>query len=96
MVRHWAMRFEAKHQYFKYLATSMGNYINVAKSLANRHQCYQCYLFQNDDILKDAIESGPGTYVITSIYSHREYLIMSSPKENGPSQGKLATFTFEL
>ena len=60
MVRHWTLRFEAKHQYFKYLATSMGNYINVSQSLANRHQCYQCYLFQKDDHLHDTIESGPG------------------------------------
>lgn len=37
------MRFEAKHSYFKQLALSMGNFINLPKSLACRHQELQCY-----------------------------------------------------
>ena len=54
------MRFEAKHQYFKRLATSMGNYINLAHSLAYRHQCYQCYMLQDQDVLHIPFEVGPG------------------------------------
>ena len=44
LVRHWTMRFEAKHSYFKQLAQSMGNFVNIVYSLAMRHQLYQSYL----------------------------------------------------
>ncbi len=44
LIRHWTMRYEAKHQYFKQLASTMGYYNNIAYSLAMRHQCLQCYL----------------------------------------------------
>ena len=44
LVRHWTMRFEAEHSYFKQLAHRMGNYINLPYSLSLRHQEYQCYL----------------------------------------------------
>ena len=47
LVRYWAMRFEAKHQYFKSLACRMGNFINITYSLAVRQQCYQCYVLQS-------------------------------------------------
>ena len=42
------MRFEAKHQYLKALATRIGNYINICYSLAVRHQSYQCYILTSD------------------------------------------------
>ena len=54
------MRFEAKHQYFKRLAISMGNYINLPLSLAQRHQCYQSYMLQDNDLLCTSVESGQG------------------------------------
>ena len=38
MVRSWCMRYEAKHNYFKRLASNLGNFTNVAVSLAERHQ----------------------------------------------------------
>ncbi len=44
LINHWAMRYEAKHQYFKLLAQMMGNFINVPYSLSMRHQCLQAYL----------------------------------------------------
>ena len=59
------MRFEAKHQYFKRLATSMGNYINLAHSLAYRHQCY---VLQDDDVLHDKVECGPGNTHISCLH----------------------------
>ena len=37
------MRFEARHRYFKRLAVQLGNFINVAYSLAMRHQRLKCY-----------------------------------------------------
>jgi len=42
MVRSWCMRYEAKHRYFKQLAGVLGNFTNVAYSLAMRHQRLQC------------------------------------------------------
>ena len=38
LVRHWTMRFEAKHSYFKQLAQAVGYFINLPYSLAMRHQ----------------------------------------------------------
>lgn len=61
LVRHWTMRFEAKHQYLKSLASSMGNYINVCYSLAMRHQSYQCYLQTSDSgFCVDHVKIGNG------------------------------------
>lgn len=38
----WCMRFEAKHQYLKNVASSCRNFIHVAKTLSDRHQMRQC------------------------------------------------------
>ena len=46
LLRHWTMRYEAKHCYFKKLAHSMGNFINLPYSLAMRHQQHQCFMSQ--------------------------------------------------
>jgi len=47
----WCMRFEAKHQYFKSVVSSLGNYINVAGTMAQRHQMRQCLEFSSHDLL---------------------------------------------
>uniref|UniRef100_A0A1X7TV16 Uncharacterized protein n=1 Tax=Amphimedon queenslandica TaxID=400682 RepID=A0A1X7TV16_AMPQE len=39
----WTMRFEAKHQYFKKLTQRTLNYINLPKTLSERHQFIQIY-----------------------------------------------------
>jgi hypothetical protein len=54
------MRFEAKHQYFKKLAAGLGNFKNLALTLATRHQNKQCYTKFN--ICKPT-ERGPGKFV---------------------------------
>ncbi len=41
--RMWCMRYEAKHSYFKHLACVLGNFNNIAKTLAEHHQQYMCY-----------------------------------------------------
>ena len=64
LVRHWTMRFEAKHQYFKQLARTMGNYVNVCYSLAMRHQCFQCYTFSSEEFFSNTTEIGPGKYTV--------------------------------
>ena len=63
------MRFEAKHSYFKQLAHSLGNFINLPYSLASRHQQYQCYLNAVD--LPDSVDSlevGPGSHAMQDLY----------------------------
>ena len=49
MVRSWCMRYEAKHSYFKRLAMHLGNFTNVAVSLAERHQTRFCYLMSSQN-----------------------------------------------
>lgn len=43
LVHLWCMRYEAKHKYFKGIATVIGNYKNVEKTVASRHQRNMCY-----------------------------------------------------
>ena len=65
MVRHWTMKYEGKHSYFKHLATVMGNFTNVCYSLALCHQLYQCYLNLNkNELPAEKLEAGPGYKII--------------------------------
>ena len=57
------MRYEAKHQYFKHLSSTMGNFINICYSLAMRHQCFQCYALNSENFLSNHVDVGPGTYI---------------------------------
>ena len=56
------MRFEAKYQYFKKLAQTLGNFINIPKSLARRQQRLNCYQLKGSVISKQP-EVKKGTYV---------------------------------
>lgn len=57
----WCMRYEAKHHYFKKIARTIGNFKNIAKSVAFRHQRHICYVLSEPDMfLKDRIELGRG------------------------------------
>ncbi|EEC07499.1 conserved hypothetical protein [Ixodes scapularis] len=49
LVELWAMRFEAKHQYFKNISRKIRNFKNISKSLAMRHQFYQCFSLVGGD-----------------------------------------------
>lgn len=61
LVKHWTMRYEAKHNHLKKLAQNIGNFINIAWTLANRHQYWQCYKWQEEDFLmSEEPEIGPG------------------------------------
>ena len=61
LVRHWTMRYEAKHNYFKKLAQNTGNYINLSRTLAKRHQYLQCYYhLSGDAMFEKNTEIGPG------------------------------------
>ena len=55
------MRYEAKHSYFKKLAQSIGNFINLPWTVAMRHQLLQCYEYATDGSILDLNpEIGPG------------------------------------
>ena len=78
MVRNWAMRFEAKHHYFKNLVGKINNFKNIDLSLAKRHQALQAYLLQetSGNFSKSSLEQGPGKlkfYIYgTSNYFHKK------------------------
>lgn len=43
-LRHyWCLRYEAKHQYFKNMASRVKNFRNICKTLASRHQLLQSF-----------------------------------------------------
>ena len=65
LFRHWTMRYEAKHNHLKKLAQNVGNFINVAWTLASRHQYWQCLQFMDKDCLRqDTTEVGTGMFAI--------------------------------
>ncbi|XP_040066142.2 uncharacterized protein LOC120839841 [Ixodes scapularis] len=41
--RYWGMRFEAKHAYFKTIASNVRNFRNICRTLSTRHQLLQAY-----------------------------------------------------
>lgn len=43
LVACWCMRYESKHLYFKNVAHSIKNFINLPSSFAKKHQQLQCY-----------------------------------------------------
>ena len=55
------MRFEAKHQYFKRVASKLNNFKNVSLSLANGHQLKQFWELTSLDTLKQETKSSGGT-----------------------------------
>ena len=60
LVRQWCMRYEAKHRYFKKIVQTLGNFINVPKTVATRHQRYMCYKMTcSTNFLRE--ENGYGT-----------------------------------
>ena len=60
------MRYESKHTYFKQVAVSLGNFINVPWTVPERHQKLQSLHFFNKDEKESAssvmkpLECGPG------------------------------------
>ena len=58
MIRTWNMRNEAKLNIFK-RASRLGNFKNIAFSVANRHQRLTCYEISAGRILDSPLECGP-------------------------------------
>lgn len=81
LVHHWTMRYEAKHRYFKQMASIMGNFTNICYSLSLRHQLYQCYVnLATDDLPEEKLEVGQSMYrsclkyYLIIIYSWKYFL----------------------
>lgn len=58
MIRTWNMRNEAKLNVFKQ-ASRLGNFKNIASSIANRHQRLLCYELLTHQLLWSPLECGP-------------------------------------
>ena len=58
MVCCWTMRFESKLQFFK-RASHLGNFKNIALTVAQRHQRWLCYQLASGNLLKPNFECGP-------------------------------------
>ena len=58
LIRSWNMRNEAKLSIFK-RASRLGNFKNIAFSLAQRHQRLQCWELTSDSLLRSPMECGP-------------------------------------
>ncbi len=80
LLRHWTMRYEAKHSYFKKLVTSIGNFINLPYSLAMRHQQHQCLM--RSSVTKEDTAAGPGTAW--------EIIVMMKRNDKSRSENKLS------
>lgn len=59
LVRSWTMRYEAKLHFFKQ-AARIGNFKNIALTLANRQQRWACYESASSGIIFAQPEFGPG------------------------------------
>ena len=47
------MGYEAKLNQSKELAQNISNFINIALTLASRHQYWQCYKWQEGDVMDE-------------------------------------------
>ena len=63
MIRAWNMRNEAKLNVFKQ-ASRLGNFTNIAYSVANRHQRLMCYDMSTSRLLEKTVECGPCTKLL--------------------------------
>ncbi len=76
----WCMRCEAKHRYFKQIAKVIGNFKNIAKTVAQRHQRYMCYVLSNpSDYLKSEQVLGPVVSLQLSSLEYEAEIIASCP-----------------
>jgi hypothetical protein len=79
----WCMRFEAKHSYFKQLATRSFNFKNPPFTLAKRHQLRQCLMLSNKNYYNIFTET---TSLKIVKYSQLSILVQRLLKENNINQ----------
>ena len=63
------MRYEAKHRYFKRLAVTTGNFVNLPYTLSKRYQESVSYRLQTSDgslssFIEKGLEIGPGSVIV--------------------------------
>jgi len=74
------MRFESKLQFFK-RASHLGNFKNIALTVAQRHQRWLCYHLASGNLLKPNFECGPlrtPTVPLSSLPESLAYCIAST------------------
>ena len=78
VVNFWAMRFEAKHRFFKRLGHIVCNYQNILQTLAKRQQMFLCYnLMSRKDLADRDVEIGPGSTSLVVSLERAEFLSAS-------------------
>ena len=80
------MRYEAKHRYFKQIAKVIGNFKNIAKTVAHRHQRYMCYVLSNpSSYLRSDQVLGPVVSCHISSLEYEAEIIAACPTVNSSS-----------
>ena len=90
MLRTWTMRHEAKLSLFK-RASRLGNFKNIALSLAFRHQRLLCYELSTSKLLDTGIETGPCSEV--SVVSSEPQHVQESLRAVIPGVSSEATIS---
>ena len=65
------MRFEAKHAYFKAIASNVRNFRNICRTLGNRHQLLQAYEL-SEELYESPIETTESVVVEVASLSEQE------------------------
>lgn len=60
LIQFWAMRFEAKHNFFKRVSNVTCNFRNICKTMAFRHQIAQCHNLMCGTVMSHNTEVGRG------------------------------------
>lgn len=75
--RYWGMRFEAKHAYFKAIASNVQNFRNICLTLSTRHQLLQAYELSGK-LFESTIETTGSAMVNVSSLSEEEQAAVST------------------
>ena len=79
LVSSWCMRMEAKHNWFKKIA-QIGNFKNIALSLARRHQRLMCLYLNQEDFFGNHPIHGPSLLLkyTLKLIVHLHYVLVYS------------------
>lgn len=67
LIEFWTLRFEAKHSFFKKVVRDAGNFKNILRTLATRHQLMLAYYLEMPSVFKPSIETGHVSVVSVDI-----------------------------
>ena len=83
------MRYEAKHNFFKKLASNLGNFVDIAWTLASRHQQWKCYHWMNTSTIEcDEPSIGPGIHMYIIIHHLCAYFLAIFPGDSVAEQDR--------